>query len=341
MLVARTGNVAALKLLMVNGANVNAKEAWRGQTALMWAALEGQTAGVKTLLEGGAERNAKSKSGFGALLFAVRAGQLSVVRELLDAGANPDDELGDHTSALVIAALNARWEIGVLLLEKGANANSDGQGWTALHQATLTRNPHHDNVNPQPIPAGAIDSLDFVKALLSHGADVNRRTIRTPTDGFRQWIRREGATAFFLAAKAADVPLMRLLVEKGADPLIPTKAGVTPLATAAGVGFCQGESPGTEAEALEAVKFAMQHGGDVNKADDDGFTPMHGAATRGANTIVQFLYDRGAKLDAKSKEDAWTPWTMANGVMLANTYKRQLATAEYLQGLMNHEKGLR
>jgi ankyrin repeat protein len=202
----------------------------------------------------------------------------------------------------------------------------------------LTRSPHHDNVNPQRIPTGTVDSLEFAKALINHGAEVNRLTTKSPTDGFRQWIRREGATAFFFAAKAADVALMRLLVSLGADPSLPTAQGVTALAAAAGVGFCQGESPGTEAEALEAVKYALSLGGDVNSVDNDGFTPMHGAATRGANSIVQFLYDQGARLDAKSKVDAWTPWTMANGVMLANTYKRQLATAEYLRTLMDRVK---
>src|SRR5262249_1122695 len=103
----------------------------------------------------------------------------------------------------------------------------------------------------------------------------------------------------------------------------------------AGVGYCQGESPGTDQEALEAVQYLFALGADVNAADDDGFTAMHGAATRGANAIVQFLFDRGAKLDVKSKEEGWTPWTMANGVMVANTYKRQLATADYIRKLMD------
>jgi ankyrin repeat protein len=227
---------------------------------------------------------------------------------------------------------------GALLLDRGANPNADDQGWTALHQVAITRSPHHDNVNPQPIPTGRLDSLDFVKALIAHGANINVRAKRSPNDHFRQWIRREGATPFLLAAKAADLPLMRLLVESGADPGLPTDAHVTPLAAAAGVGFCQGESPGTEAEALEAVKFTLALGGNVNSADDDGFTPMHGAATRGANSIIRFLYDNGAQLDPKSKEEGWTPWTMANGVMLADTFKRQLQSAEYLQTLLDQAK---
>jgi ankyrin repeat protein len=180
-----------------------------------------------------------------------------------------------------------------------------------------------------------MDSLDLVRMLIASGADVNLRTRRSPTDGFRQWIRREGATPFFLAAKAADLPLMHLLVDSGADPNIPTAHHDTALAAAAGVGYCQGESPGTETEALEAVKYTLSLGGDVNATDDDGFTPMHGAATRGANSIVQFLYDRGAKLDVKSKEEGWTPWKMADGVMLADTFKRQLDTADYIRRLMD------
>jgi ankyrin repeat protein len=338
MSAARTGNVPAMKLLLTAGANPNATERWRSQTALMWAALENHPDAVKTLFEAGADIQARSSSGFSALMFAARAGHIDVARTLLDAGAMPNDTGKDGTSALGLAALNAHWELGLLLLEKGADPNADRVGWAPLHQVALTRNPHHDNVNPQRIPTGTVDSLEFIKALVSRGADVNRRTFKSPTDGFRQWIRREGATAFFFAAKAADVPLMRLLVSLGADPSIPTAQNVTALAAAAGVGFCQGESPGTEAEALEAVKYALSLGGDVNAADNDGFTPMHGAATRGANSVVQFLHDHGARLDVKSRADGWTPWTMANGVMLANTYKRQLATADYIRNLMERAK---
>ena len=334
MVAARAGNAAMMKLLLAYGADPNAEEGWRGQTALMWAAANNNREAVQTLLEGGANLYAITKTLFTPLLFAVRAGHAGMTEDLLQAGANVNDVAKDGTSALTVAIMNAHWDLAATLLKWGADPNADAQGWAPLHQIALTRSPHHDNVAPQPIPTGTIDSLDLVRMLIAAGANVNLRTRRSPTDGFRQWIRREGATPFFLAAKAADLPLMHLLVDSGADPAIGTTQHVTALAAAAGVGYCQGESPGTEAEALEAVKYTLALGGDVNATDDDGFTPMHGAATRGANSIVQFLYDRGAKLDAKSKEEGWTPWKMADGVMLADTFKRELATADYIRRLM-------
>src|SRR4029453_564762 len=50
-----------LRLLLDNGANANAKENSKSQTALMWAASEGHPAAAKLLIERGADVNARSK----------------------------------------------------------------------------------------------------------------------------------------------------------------------------------------------------------------------------------------------------------------------------------------
>ena len=55
MLVVRTGQLDAAELLIDAGADVNAKERWAGQTALMWAGAQLQPAMVKLLLANGAE----------------------------------------------------------------------------------------------------------------------------------------------------------------------------------------------------------------------------------------------------------------------------------------------
>lgn len=113
------------------------------------------------------------------------------------------------------------------------------------------------------------------------------------------------------------------------------RCGATPLLlAAAGVGFWPAESHGTEEESLEAVKYALQLGGDVNAAKDQGFTALHGAAVHGSNSVVQLLFDRGSKLDASTTKENWTALNIADGVFIANTFKATPHTAVLLRKLM-------
>ena len=102
MTAARTGVAEAVNALLAHGADVNAKESWRGQTALMWAAGEGHVGAMSALLERGADIRARSNAGWTALLFAVRDGHLDAVRTLLEVGAEVNDGL--PASALARAA---------------------------------------------------------------------------------------------------------------------------------------------------------------------------------------------------------------------------------------------
>ena len=352
MTASRAGNADAVAALVEGGAAVNSRDGWRGQTALMLAAAEGHLEVMKLLIAGGADVKAHSaptkpgppnrftgyydagQGGFTALLFAVREGKTAAARQLLDAGADANDALPGGFSALTLATLNAHYELAALLLDHGASARSDGPGFTALHQLIWTRDPNRHFNLPPAIPDGNLTSMDLAKSLVAHGADVNARMTKEPRDGFRNWMNRIGATPFILAAKAADAELMRFLLAGGADPKITAKDGTNALMAAAGVGYWPAESNGTEAEALEAVKICLDFGYDVNTANETGFTAVHGAAVRGANTIVQVLYDQGAKLDLKTKTEHWMALNIADGVFLANTYKATPQTAEYLRKLM-------
>jgi ankyrin repeat protein len=242
----------------------------------------------------------------------------------------------EGTSALVIAITNAHFELAKYLLDQGADPNAAAQGWTPLHQLEYTRRPDHGKGLPPPEATDAYDSLELAKALLARGANPNARQTAEINDGQRNYQNRIGATPFFLAAKHADIPMMRLLAEHGADPHITTEDGATPLAAAAGVGIWNvGESAGTNEEAFEAVKLAYELGSrDVNAADDWGYTPLHGAALRAADDIVQFLADKGAKLDVKTKEEGWTPLRIATGVYYTGTVKLGDSTAALLRRLM-------
>jgi ankyrin repeat protein len=114
----------------------------------------------------------------------------------------------------------------------------------------------------------------------------------------------------------ADVPLMRTLVAHGADPLLPNAEHCTPLMAAAGVGtLAPGEEAGTEPEALEAVALALELGADVNAVDDNGETAMHGAAYKNLPSMVQFLADKGARIEVWNRKNkyGWTPLSIAEG----------------------------
>ena len=144
MLAARTGIVASVESLLRHGAgaSVEAREGWRGQSALMWAAAEGHAAVVAPLVAAGARVDARSDAGFTPLAFAVRAGHRGTVDVLLDAGSDVNLELPDGTSPLHLAVVNAHYGLAIHLLERGAAAAAAGPGWTSLHQLVWTRRPN-------------------------------------------------------------------------------------------------------------------------------------------------------------------------------------------------------
>jgi len=170
---------------------------------------------------------------------------------------------------------------------------------------------------------GDLDSLELAKRLLAHGADPNARAAtktarRTPGD--QNYAELKGATPFFLAAKAGDVAMMRLLLSVHADPTIPDDAHTSPLMVAAGVGCVPGQWIESERDILAAVKLLVDElKADLNAADDHHETPLHGAVCRGADSVVQYLVDRGANLDAKDA-DGKTPLDAAvNGIFRATS----------------------
>ena len=366
MTAARTGQPDVVQALLAAGADPNASEPARGQTALMWAAAENNVGAIRVLVANGAAvaartgdpaagepggvfsaevgltRDARSGPSFTALLFAVQLGQLDAVRTLLELGADVNDAFPDGTSALVVAAMNGQHEVGIHLIDQGADVNTAGQGWNALHQVIRLRRTNIGHM-PPPEGRGNASSMDLIHALLEAGADVNAPMTADFRDGYRNRLNRVGATPFLLASKNVDTEVMRVLLHAGADPLVPNADLTTPLMVAAGVDMWNpGEDGGAtvehEPEALEAVKMLVALGNDVHAVNDRGETALHGAAYRGAPSIVDYLVGQGAELDARSAQ-GWTPWTIANGVFYSLFYKEQPATAARLAELMA-ERGI-
>jgi ankyrin repeat protein len=345
MTASRTGKVNAVKALLTHGADAKYAEPARGQTALMWAAAEGNTSTVEALIEHGADIHAKTKGGLTPLLFAVREGKIDTVRALLKAGADVNEtwKAGRGTgvsgiSAMVLAVANAHYELAAMLLDAGADPNAAAQGWTALHQITWVRKPGKGDNDPAPEGSGNLSSLDMVRKLVAKGANVNARMTRSGNVG-RTSMNMTGATPFMMAARTADAPLMRLLVELGADPRLPNADGSTPLMAAAGLGtYSPGEDPGTEPEALEAVKVALELGGDVNAVDKNGETVIHAAAYKQLPLVAQYLVDHGAKIEIWNQKNktGWTPLRIADGVIYGGgTFRSSPAMSEELRKVMS------
>ena len=358
MTAARTGEPETVRTLLAHGADPNHREMTRGQTALMWAAANNNAAAIEVLAEQGADINAKidyasgstdrtfayaPPTGFSALTFAVRAGHIDATRALLDAGADVDDTVSDGQSALVVAAANANWELAAYLLDRGADVTLAAAGWNALHQTVRTRRMNLGFGTPGPFSSGTLDSIDLIRKLLDAGVDVNARMTRNGMrDGQRNRFNRLGATAFMLAAKVTDVEAMRLLLDAGANPTIPTADGTTPLMVAAGLAIWNpgedgGSFTGQEVEVLEAVRITLEGDNDVNARNYRGETALHGVGFRGVNIVLDYLVEQGADLAALTV-DGWSALAIARGLSYSDFFKAQVHTASRLEELM-HARG--
>src|SRR5215467_749658 len=273
MLAARSGSEEAVRMLLSRGANANARERL-GQTALMWAAAEGHTSVIRVLIDAGADINAKIDSGFTPFFFAVREGHLDTVRVFLTAGVDVNammfrvGEVGGPRSAgtgrispLMLAVQNGHFELAIALIDAGADPNDLRTGFTPLHMVPGVRKPDSSDGSDGAPPEGAgrKSSLEFVREIVKRGANVNLRLAQnTPKmPATSSMIATPGATPMLFAADRSDVPLMQLLLELGADPLIPNFNNTTPLMAAAGLGTKEAqEEAGEEPEAVEAVAAA-------------------------------------------------------------------------------------
>jgi len=312
----RRGNLATVRVLLANHANPNAKESNGGQTALMWAVSQRQAPVVEELIKQGADVNAASKSGFTPVMFAAQQGDDVSARILLRAGAKPNDaQPKTGLTALMIASAMAQAKAVDVLLDNGANPNlADANGYTSLHR--VVRDSDY-GINL----AAKDDILTIVKSLLKHGANPNARLVQdkekaaeeikngnVAVEGKRTAVTvdeiiLQGATPLFLAAEVNNLDVIKTLVDAGADPLIPTERGTTPLMMAAGAGTdVQRERELPErATAVETAKYLVEHGADVNTAGQYGWTALHAAAYQGLNDVIAYLVSKGAKIDQKDE----------------------------------------
>jgi len=318
-----------------------------------------------------------AQGGLAPIHLAARQGYLGTIQAVLDAGADVNQlTTGDKSSPLLIATINGHFDVAKYLLDHGADPNlASENGATPLYGAL---NVEWAPKSLYPQPRAYLNQhttyLDLVAALLDKGADPNPRLRKKVWySGYSfdlSGVDEIGATPFWRAAYASDVAAMRLLIEHGADPNIPTMKGagrprtadvdrevqdvsakppvpvggpgVPPLVAAAGTGYGEGFAANSHRFAptgmLAAVKFLIEEVGvDVNATDHEGNTALHNAAARGDVEMIQYLVSKGANVKAVNREGKTTA-DMANGpVQRIQPWPEALALLEKLGAKNNHK----
>jgi ankyrin repeat protein len=354
MWAAGEGNVDVVRALLAANANVAARSK-SGFTPLLFAVRNAELETLRVLLDAGANANDLAPDGTSALNVAIVNAFYEVASVLLDYGADPNLPDARASPLHTIA-----W-----LREPGATDRAGGIGELATSAPRPLGKVTSLELAQKLLDHGANPNVrvewEEIKFEPLGGTTRNPPGLLLG----RHLLTYNGATAFYVAAKSGDPEYMRLLADGGADPLIPNRFGVTPLMVAAGMDTWEGETPGPytgvpEAQRLEAVRLAVELGNDVNAVADFGDYPMigapdytllyyphnlediddigmgdprwdestalHGSIISNQPSIVQYLVDQGANLDAKTAT-GWTALMMARGVFLTNT-GREFPAAE-------------
>jgi ankyrin repeat protein len=310
--------------------------------------------------------------GMTALLMAVRDGHASTAFALLDHGVEIDQvSAGDHTSPLLMALINGHFGLAMELFNRGADPTvaSDAGAeplYIALNTEWIPKSRH-----PQPTHRlqQEVTYLDLMKAFLEAGVDPNARLTKqlwytTFGDDYLR-TNRTGATPFWRAAYGLDLRAMKLLIEYGADPNIPTQKsagrsyrggggaqsgvldpsglppvpvggpGAWPIHAASGIGYGEGYAANIHRHVPESwtssVRYLIEElGADVNARDHNGYTALHHAAARGDNELILYLVSQGANVSVVSRRGQ-TVADMANGPV--QRILPFLSTVALLEGL--------
>ena len=314
------------------------------------------------------------QGGLTPLHFAARQGHTDSVKSLLAAGADINAPTGDGTTPILISTINGHFDLSQYLLDQGADATIASEAGATPLYATINMEYAPRTLYPQPTAfrQQRVTYLDLMEALLDAGVDVNARlTKKIWYSGYnfdQSNVNETGGTAFWRAAYASDIEAMRLLVARGADPDIRTQKtprrrrrneqvpkedpsglrpvplgapAVTPLQAAAGVGYGFGFAANSHqfhpGGMLRAVRYLVEKlGADVNARDHDGYTAMHHAAARGDNEMIQYLVSQGADATFVSRRGQTTV-DMANGpVQRIEPFPATIALLESLGAVNNH-----
>ncbi len=330
MFATRAGHPDVVRFLLDQGANPNAST-YIGETP-RWVEPNSQRGfgfGIG-IIRGGtpADRGRREPipGAMSPLLYAARHNQTEIAEILLDAGADIHQAEANNINPLLMAVENNSMATARLLIDRGSELSvQDWYGRSPLWEAVNVRNLYIHNDKFVNYIDNHDEILDLIRLLVERGANLDARTKESPPirhdllsiTGTLEWVDLTGQTPFLRAARAGDLPVMRLLLEHGADPLIETFEGTNALMVAAGIDWVVSQTwTWSEADVLAAVQLCIDLGMDVNNTNSMGLAAIHGAANRGSNDIIELLVANGAHLGIQDNEGrSVLDW--AKGVFLA------------------------
>lgn len=305
--------IRRIQALVANSPDlINAQGEGQTTTPLMNAALKGQLAVARYLLDHGARVNQASSDDDSrtALSLAVHAGHRTMAELLLERGATVAPQVAE--TPLHLAALQGFVSLAELLVSKGADVNYQwdrerGKNVTPLWRAV--QNNHEPmvrflldhgadpNLAAQNVslvdggtPLSVASSASMVQLLLDHGADPNGdKSARL----MKAIDRQERQTLIVLLDAGAEVNVQAPVPPderaRAFVASVPEKTR-TPLTLAASKAW------------LEGAKLLREHGADPNLADasDQKWTPLHHAVH--SAEMVRWLLGEGAVVNAKDAE---------------------------------------
>jgi len=293
-----------------------------GFTALHFAAREGDVESARLLLAGGVSINVRSQpdpsesgadkeQGPGGAAAAGGTGQTP------GRGRAASATFSEGSTPLLVATVRGQVRLALFLLEQGADPNNGDAGLTPLHWASATwengtANPVYGFDDPMAGIPDRQGKLQLVRSLLAHGANPNARMTRAKPAFAGGYTDAVGATPFLLASSVDDVEMMRLLLAAGADPKLVTATNTTAVMAAAALNHGVGESPVTEKQAIESVRFLLDLGVGAGGVTSFNENALFGPAYRGWNTLLELLIEKGAEVNVVSKAGV-TPWLAASG----------------------------
>ncbi|KAH8125519.1 ankyrin repeat-containing domain protein [Trichoderma asperelloides] len=179
------GDEDMAELLLIKGADIEAKNNISGSTPLHRAAWNAQVYMVQLLLNQGANVEATDNDGDRPLHFAVQKREADITRLLLHQGANIEAKDSYGETPLHITASEGDVDLARLLLDQGADVNANNKGYRTPLQL-----------------AAESGHVDMARLLLDRGASINA------------W-DENGNTALSLALREGRQDIVKLLRERG------------------------------------------------------------------------------------------------------------------------------